>query len=118
MADNVGARKQGGWTVYSLPPDVCKTPMGSSMVPVPYPITSELSAAFGTADSVRLNGHVAVVFKRSKTPSSKGDAPGSGTGIKSGTVGKQCEPLDKSSSVRAEGCWVVRHGDTFWMNGG
>jgi Domain of unknown function (DUF4150) len=71
MADNVGARKQSGWTVYSVPPDVCKTPMGSAMVPVPYPITSELSAAFGTADS-----------------------------------------------VRAEGCWVVRHGDQFWMNGG
>jgi hypothetical protein len=118
MADNVGARKQGGWTVYSLAPDVCKTPMGSAMVPVPYPISSGLSAAFGTADSVRLNGHAAVVFKRSRTPSSKGDAPGSGTGVKSGTVGKQCEPLDKSSSVRAEGCWVVRHGDTFWMNGG
>jgi hypothetical protein len=84
MADNVGARKQGGWTVYSLAPDVCKTPMGSAMVPVPYPISSELSAAFGTADSVRLNGHAAVVFKRSRTPSSKGDAPGSGTGVKSG----------------------------------
>jgi hypothetical protein len=32
-------------------------------------------------------------------------------------VGKQCEPLDKSGTVRAEGSWVVRHGDKFWMNG-
>lgn len=117
MADHVGARKQGGWTIYSLAPDVCKTPMGSAMVPVPYPITSQLSAAVSTAKSVRLNGHPAVVFDMSQTPSSQGDAPGSGTGIKSGTVGSACWPLDKSGSVRAEKKWVVRHLDKFWMNG-
>jgi len=117
MAENYGARKDGGWTVYSLAPDVCKTPMGSAMVPVPYPITSQLSDAMGMVTSVKLNGKPAVVFAQSKTRSSKGDAPGSGTGIKSGTVGKQCEPIDKSSSVRAGMKWVVRHDDKFWMNG-
>jgi hypothetical protein len=99
MADNVGARKQSGWTVYSVPPDVCKTPMGSA-VPVPYPITSQLADASGTTQTVRLNGHPAVIFTRSKTPSSKGDAPGSGTGIKSGTVGKRCEPLSSRRAYR------------------
>ena len=118
MASNLGARKESGWVVYSMPPDVCKTPMGSSMVPVPYPITSQVSAATGVVKSVKLNGSPAVVFDQSKTPSSVGDAPGSGTGIKSGTVGKKCEPIDKSSTVRAGKKWVVRHGDKFWMNGG
>jgi hypothetical protein len=118
MAINLGARKESGWVVYSVPPDVCKTPVGSSMVPVPYPITSQLSAATGVVKSVRLNGNPAVVFDQSKTPSSAGDTPGSGTGIKSGTVGKKCEPLDKSSTVRAGKKWMVRHGDKFWMNGG
>ncbi len=117
MADNYGARKASGWVVYSMPPDVCKTPMGSALVPVPYPITSMLSDALGVVESVKLNGHPAVVFDQSKTPSSKGDAPGSGTGVKSNTVGLQCEPIDKSSSVRAGKKWVVRHGDKFWMNG-
>ena len=117
MADNYAARKESGWTVFSIPPDICKTPMGSAMVPVPYPVTSELADAFGVVESVRINGHPAVVFDQSKTPTTKGDAPGKGTGIKSGTVELQCEPIDKSSSVRAGKKWVVRHGDKFWMNG-
>jgi len=117
MAANYGARKESGWIIYSLPPDVCKTPMGSSMVPVPYPVTSLLADAFGTVDSVRLNGKPAVVFDKSKTPSTKGDMAGKGTGIKSGTVELQCEPIEKSASVRAGKKWVVRHDDAFWMNG-
>ena len=117
MAANYGARKAAGWTVYSLPPDVCKTPMGSAMVPVPYPVTSSLADAFGIVESVKLNGNPAVVFDKSKTPKTRGDMAGKGTGIKSGTVEMQCEPLDKSSSVRAGKKWVVRHGDKFWMNG-
>ena len=117
MADNYGARKASGWTVYSLAPDVCKTPMGSALVPVPYPITSKLSDALGTVANVRLNGDEAVVFDQSKTPSSKGDSAGSATGVKSSTVGLQCEPIDKSSTVRAGKKFVVRHGDKFWMNG-
>ncbi|WPO00210.1 PAAR-like domain-containing protein [Pseudomonas sp. MUP55] len=39
------------------------------------------------------------------------------TGIKSNTVGGECYPLEKSSTVRAEGKLVVRHDDKFWMNG-
>jgi hypothetical protein len=117
MAENYGARQQSGWTIYSLAPDVCKTPMGSAVVPVPYPITSSLADAFGVVASVKLNGHPAVVFGQSKTPTSKGDSAGSATGIKSSTVGLQCEPLDKSSTVRAGKRYVVRHGDKFWMNG-
>ncbi|WJD68534.1 hypothetical protein QQ994_18135 [Pseudomonas asiatica] len=35
MADNVMARQQTKWTVISIAPDVCKTPMGSSVPPVP-----------------------------------------------------------------------------------
>jgi len=31
MADNVMARQQTKWTVISIAPDVCKTPMGSSV---------------------------------------------------------------------------------------
>jgi Domain of unknown function (DUF4150) len=117
MADNLGARQQSGWTIYSIPPDVCKTPMGSSIVPIPYPVTSKLEDAFGVVRTVRLNGHPAVVFDQSKTPETKGDSQGKATGIKSNTVGMKCEPIDKSSTVRAGKKWVVRHLDKFWMNG-
>ena len=117
MADNVMARKQGGWKIVSMVPDVCKTPMGSSVVPVPYPVTSELVTASDVATSVKLNGFPLIVYGKSFTPMTNGDQAGSATGIKSGTVGGKCVPELKSSTVKAEGSWVVRHDDLFWMNG-
>lgn len=117
MADNVIARKQGKWKVVSIVPDVCKTPMGSAIPPVPYPVTAELKSATGVTRSVRVNGEPVVVFDKSLVPSTKGDAAGAAKGIKSNTVGGRCYPLEKSSTVRAEGKLVVRHDDKFWMNG-
>ncbi|MGL4860958.1 MAG: PAAR-like domain-containing protein, partial [Enterobacteriaceae bacterium] len=43
--------------------------------------------------------------------------PGSAKGIKSNTVGGYCYPIEHSRSVRAGGKPILRHGDTFWMNG-
>ncbi|HGL6718173.1 DUF4150 domain-containing protein [Burkholderia contaminans] len=117
MADNVMARQQGRWIVVSTAPDVCKTPMGSSTPPVPYPVTAELNTSEGSAGSVRANGHPVVVFERSFTPATLGDAAGRATGVKSGTVEGKCHPLERSGTVRAEGRYLVRHGDQFWMNG-
>ena len=53
----------------------------------------------------------------SLVPTTQGDEAGAAKGIKSNTVGGQCYPLEKSSSVRAEGKLIVRHDDKFWMNG-
>lgn len=117
MADNVIARKQTKWKVISIVPDVCKTPMGSAIPPVPYPVTAELKTAIGVANSVRANGKPVVVYDMSLVPTTQGDQAGAAKGIKSNTVGGKCYPLEKSSSVRAEGKLIVRHGDTFWMNG-
>jgi len=55
MANHYTARKQTKWLVVSLVPDVCKTPMGSAIVPVPYPVTAQLKEATGVAKTVRLN---------------------------------------------------------------
>lgn len=117
MADNVTARKQSGWTVVSVTPDVCKTPMGSSTPPVPYPVTAELNTATGVARSVRANGYPVVVYNMSYTPQTIGDAAGTAKGVKSGTVQGKCYPKDHSSTVHAEGKLIVRHDDLFWMNG-
>lgn len=117
MADNYTARKQPGWRVVSLVPDVCKTPMGSSTPPVPYPVTAELKDAVQEAGSVRANGYPVVVFDMSLVPQTIGDAAGSANGIKSGTVQGKCYPKTHSTSVRAEGKCLVRHDDQFWMNG-
>jgi hypothetical protein len=117
MADNYTARQQSGWQVVSLAPDVCKTPMGSSVPPVPYPVTAQLQSSTGVAKSVRANGHPMVVFDMSLVPTTEGDAAGSAKGVKSGTVGGKCYPKEHSGTVRAEGKLLVRHDDLFWMNG-
>lgn len=117
MAENLTARKQSGWKVVSLTPDVCKTPMGSSTPPVPYQVTAELVDSVQVSESVRSNGHPLVVFDASLVPTTLGDAAGTATGIQSGTVEGKCYPKLHSETVRAEGKYIVRHDDRFWMNG-
>ena len=117
MADNVIARKQTKWKVISIVPDVCKTPMGSAIPPVPYPVTAELKTATGVANSVRANGKPVVVYDMSLVPTTQGDQAGAAKAIKIHTLVCNCYPLEKSSTVRAEGKLVVRHDDKFWMNG-
>lgn len=117
MADQVTARKNGQWLVVSLAPDVCKTPMGASTPPIPYPVIAKLGDAVQVVASVRANGDPLVVFDRSKVPSTIGDAAGAAKGVKSGTVGGACYPKTHSGTVRAEGKPILRHDDEFWMNG-
>ena len=117
MADNVIARKQGGWRVVYIVPDFCKTPMGSSTPPVPYPVTAQLKASTGVAKSVRVNTKKVMVYRRSYVPSTDGDGAGVAKGAKSGTVGGKCHPIEHSGTVSAEGSLIVRHNDLFWMNG-
>jgi hypothetical protein len=117
MADNVTARKESGWMVVSVAPDVCKTPMGSSIPPIPYQVICKLEEAVQVAKSVKANGHPLVVHDMSLVPKTIGDSPGSAKGVKSGTVEGKCYPKMHSDTVRAEGKLLVRHDDIFWMNG-
>ncbi|WP_127960405.1 DUF4150 domain-containing protein [Serratia microhaemolytica] len=117
MADNYIARKAGEWLVVSILPDVCKTPMGNSTPPIPYPVTAQLSSAAEPVPSVRANGQPVVVFGQSYLPTTEGDQAGSAKGVKSGTVGGKCYPKAHSNSVRAGKRFVLRHDDEFWMNG-
>ncbi|MGJ7501575.1 PAAR-like domain-containing protein [Variovorax sp. ZT5P49] len=96
-------------------PDVCKTPIGSSTPPIPYQITGKLGDDASTSQNVFLTGLKAFKFDSVVTHVT-GDEPGTATGIKSGTVGDIAEPKTASSVVRVNGQWLVRDGDTFWMN--
>lgn len=117
MADNYMARKDGQWKVISIVPDVCKTPIGPSTPPVPYPVIAELSEAVKVVPSVRVNGMPLVILEQSFIPTTKGDQAGQAKGIKSGTVGGKCYPEEHSKTVRAVKHQILRHGDKFWMNG-
>jgi len=110
-----GGRDVGQAIVVCTAPDVCKTPIGSSTPPIPYQITGRLGDDANTSQNVFLTGLKAFKFD-SVVTNVKGDEPGSAKGIKSGTVGDIAEPKTASTVVRVNGQWLVRDGDTFWMN--
>ncbi|MUZ66387.1 PAAR-like domain-containing protein [Agrobacterium vitis] len=111
-----GSREIGQGKVVSIAPDVCLTPIGSSMVPVPYALVAYQNVdPANMANSVRQTSLVSHV-KSSLITKSFGDEPGTGGGVKSGTTGAECEPKTYSSTVRAEGRNMVRFDDEWWMN--
>jgi hypothetical protein len=110
-----GLRETNAARIVSLSPDVCLTPMGGTMVPVPYPVVDYCDHAENYTGSVRFTGQRAMVL-RSNTSHVHGDAPGTGKGVASGTVGGISEPIGHAAQVRAEGSPVIRHLDRFWMN--
>lgn len=117
-ADNkIGARKDSVFKAICTAPSFNRTPVGSTMVPLPYVTVSYLSGSIGVASSVRFNGR-SVYTLGSSQPSCTGDERGSGGGVKSGTVNGEVKPTGASSTVRAEGKRVVRDGDPNTMNGG
>ena len=117
MSVQVAARKQSGWLVVCTSPDVCDTPIGSSIVPVPYNVIAKLEDCVSEVPTVKANGHPVVVFDQTQVPQTLGDEAGEAKGVKSGTVGGKCWPLAHSATVRAGKKRIVRHDDLFGMNG-
>lgn len=116
--NKIGARKHGSFMAISTAPSINYTPIGPAMVPIPYPTVQDLTNSVGTASSVKLNGCPAYVLDSSKQLGCKGDQPGTGGGVKSGTVSGEVKPVVGSHTVRIEGKSVVRCGDACTMNGG
>lgn len=116
MGREVIARKQQGWLIICDLPDVCKTPIGSSMIPVPYPVIAKLTDSAKEIKNVKANGHSVIVYDKSHVIKTLGDQAGIGKGIKSSTVGGKCHPKTHSKTVKAGGNYVIRHNDKFWMN--
>ncbi|MCA8956124.1 MAG: DUF4150 domain-containing protein, partial [Planctomycetes bacterium] len=114
MSDRA-THKTGEAIVISRTPDVCKTPMGSSMVPVPYPIVAQFDAAQQVASKTNFEGDPAF-HMGSHLPRVQGDEAGVGGGVVSGVNMGCCKPVEHSGTLRTEGEWVVRHGDLMDMN--
>ena len=110
-----GMRDTDAARIVSLSPDVCLTPVGSSAVPVPYPIVDFAGHDENYTASVRFTSNKSMVL-RSNTTHVHGDAPGVKKGVKSGTVGARCHPIEHAAQVRAEGSPVIRHLDRCHMN--
>ncbi|WP_133512911.1 PAAR-like domain-containing protein [Candidatus Thiosymbion oneisti] len=115
MSDDRGTNRSAEAYVVSMAPDVCKTPLGSTMVPVPYTITCKFDVAQATATRTRFGGQP-VFTMSSYLPTVQGDEPGIGGGLISGVNLGACRPVEHSKSVRVEGQWLVRHSDLMAMN--
>ncbi len=111
-----GARKNSIFIVVNLVPDVCKTPIGASMVPVPYPIMGNLGDSTVVAKHVNFNGDPVYLLSDSIVPRVTGNEPGTGGGIKSGVNKGKVRATGSSKNVKVEGKRVVRHGDEAEMN--
>ncbi|PDT80129.1 DUF4150 domain-containing protein [Sinorhizobium sp. BJ1] len=110
-----GLRDTDAAKIVCLSPDVCLTPVGKAVVPIPYQIIDYCGHDESYTPSVRFTRQKAMV-QRSNTTHVHGDAPGTRKGIKSGAVEDICEPIGHASQVRAEGSHVIRHLARFWMN--
>lgn len=116
-ATSIGARKDGIFKAVSTAPSVNFTPVGASMLPLPYPTVMALSNSVGVASRVLFNGSPAYTLSSSQ-PSCTGDERGSGGGVKSASVNGPVTPTGSSRTVHAQRACVVRHGDSCAMNGG
>jgi RHS repeat-associated protein len=112
----IGARKCHSFIAISQLPDVCLTPCGNVMEPVPYAIIGRLDSSQGTVASVRANGEPVFVLDASTVPAVTGNEAGEGGGVNSGVCMGSVRATTASSSVRANGKFLVRHGDSCEMN--
>jgi len=96
-------------------PDVCKTPIGNAVVPIPYPNLGQSSDTVKGPKSVKTDGQMPMV-KGAKYSKSTGDEPGSVGGVVSGVNKSECEYMMYSFDVKFEGKNVCRMGDPLFHN--
>lgn len=114
--ENAAARHSGPQAkIICLAPDVCLTPIGGSMVPVPYMIVSDLAwsqrtesmAQFGTRQAFTMN---------SRTDRVTGNEAGTGGGVVSGVNRGWCRPRSNKTSFLISGHEVIQHDNIYDMN--
>lgn len=115
FANSRGIAHKGSGGVSIVGPDVCKTPVGSAIVPIPYPNIGKSSDTAKGPKSVKTDGKMPMVKKAIYTKTT-GDEPGVQKGIISGKVSDECEFMMYSFDVKFEGKNVCRMGDPLFHN--
>jgi hypothetical protein len=115
MAKPTAARKDASNIIYSTAPDVCWTPMGSTMVPVAYNSIAFLDSAIRTGIQVHDN-RLKDFHLNSRASISTGHEPGTGKGIKVPGYKGMALAERASSTGATDGYAVVRDGDPAWIN--
>ena len=114
--EHSAARHSGNTAkIVCLAPDVCLTPVGNAVVPIPYMIISDLAWSVKTASSTTFTDQEAFTMA-SRTDRVTGDEPGKNGGIKSGVNLGYCRPISKKTSVFVEGRELIQNDNLYDMN--
>ncbi|MBL8563128.1 MAG: DUF4150 domain-containing protein [Gemmobacter sp.] len=101
--------------IICLAPDVCLTPVGNSVVPIPYMIVSQLDWSEKTEGNTRMTGMKAFTMN-SRTNKVTGDEPGTKGGVKSGCNKGWCRPISKKNTVFVGGAELIQNDNLYDMN--
>lgn len=100
----------------SLSPDLCKTPVGSSVAILPYNIKGEFKDAANVSSNVKTHGEPVLLHNKSFIPSIKGDERGTLGGVKSQTYLKRAQPMEFSSTKGSNGAQTIQESRLIYMN--
>lgn len=96
-------------------PDVCKTPVGKAVVPIPYPNVAFSKDTAQGSTTVTVDGNP-IMLKDSVFSTSTGDEPGVHGGVASGCTKGKAQYINYSFDVKVEGKNVPRLGDPMMQN--
>jgi uncharacterized Zn-binding protein involved in type VI secretion len=116
MANERITTKDGQYMLVSMAPDVCLTPVGNSVVPIPYAISHAMDQSAQCSENVFVNDEAVFLHGLSFVDKVKGDEAGSKGGVVTGVNGKVSHSLQKSETVFVNGHPIVRTGDRVHMN--
>lgn len=103
--------------VLNTGPDVCLTPVGSAIVPIPYNNVAFAKDTSNGSKTVTVDGNP-IMLKDSVFSKSTGDEPGVAKGVGSGTTGSVAKFVNYSFDVMVEGRNVCRRMDLMNSNKG
>ena len=95
--------------------DVCLTPIGSALVPVPYVNIARSATLANGTKTVSIDGGMGAIDGCCYSKSTGGEA-GSGKGLMSRTVGGKAEFINCSFDVKVEGRGACRNSDPMTQN--
>lgn len=116
MAEEKATAKDAQYVLVCLAPDVCWTPIGKTVVPIPYQISHNMSQAQQCSRNVFIEGKPAFLHANSYVDNVKGDEPGTKGGVVTGVNVKISHSMRHSSSVFINGKPMVRTNDMVYMN--
>lgn len=115
FANTRGISHKGSGGMSMVFPDVCKTPVGSAVVPIPYPNIGQATDTSKGPKTVLTDGKMPMV-KGAQYSKSSGDEAGVQKGVISSDQKGVCEFMMYSFDVKFEGKNVCRLGDPLFHN--